>query len=143
MNEFGKHYANQIIKNAKALGQSLYENGFKVLCPDLEFTESHQVIVNVKNFGGGKKVAEELEENNIICNKMALPTDTPQDATKNPSGIRLGTQELTRWGLKESDMKTVAEFFKKILIDKMNIKEKVMELKKQFNKIHYCFEVSG
>ena len=140
MNQFGQAYAEQVIKNAKSLGQALYENGLKVLCPDLGFTESHQVIVNVKEFGGGQGVAKELEENNLICNKMSLPGDSPHDATHNPSGIRLGTQELTRWGMKESEMKVVAELFKKVLIEKKNVKEEVINFKKQFNKINYCFE---
>ena len=141
MNAFGKEYAEQVIKNAKSLGQSLYESGFKVLCPDLGFTESHQTIVNVKEFGGGEFAAKELEKNNVICNKMALPDDSPHDATHNPSGIRLGTQELTRWGMKEEEMKDVAEFFKKVLMDKKYIKEEVIEFKKQFSKIDYCFEL--
>jgi glycine hydroxymethyltransferase len=144
MNEFGKEYAEQTVKNAKQFGQSLYELGFKVLCPNLGFTESHQIIVDVKEFGGGKIVSEKLEENNIICNKMALPTDSPHDATKNPSGIRLGVQELTRWGMKENDMQTVAEFFKKILVENEKpekTKTEVTGMKKQFDKIHYCFSV--
>jgi len=144
MNEFGKEYAKQVIKNAKAFGKALHELGFKVLCPDLGFTESHQVIVNMKEFGGGKVVAEKLERCNIIINKMALPTDSPQDATQNPSGIRLGVQELTRWGMKEAEMKKVAEFFKRALIDKEDeekIKEEVIEFKQKFNEIHYCFKV--
>ncbi len=142
MNEFGEEYANQVIKNAKVLGQSLYELGFKVLCSDLGFTESHQVIVNVKEFGGGEKIAKNLEKCNIITNKMSIPTDSPEDATKNPSAIRLGVQELTRWGMKESEMKFIAEFFKRIIINKENlekIKNEVIEFRKEFNKIHYCF----
>jgi len=140
MNEFGKEYAKQVIKNAKALGQALYDLGFKVLCPEKDFTESHQVIVNVKEFGGGRTIAGILEENNIICNKMSLPIDTPQDATKNPSGIRLGTQELTRIGMKESEMKTIAEVFKKVIKDKRNIRKDVEEFRKNFQKIQYCFD---
>jgi glycine hydroxymethyltransferase len=143
MNKFGKEYAEQVVKNAKALGKSLYEKGFDVLCPDLDFTESHQIIVNVRKFGGGKPVAEKLESCNIICNKMSLPIDKPQDATKNPSGIRLGVQELTRWGMKEKEMKIVADFFKRVLIDDEpaeNVSKEVENFKKQFNKISYCFE---
>ena len=140
MNEFGKDYARQVIKNAKALGKSLYSLGFKVLCPEKGFTQSHQVIVNVKEFGGGRTVAELLEANNIICNKMSLPIDTPQDATKNPSGIRLGSQELTRIGMKENDMKKVAEFFNQAIKEKKNIKKEVEEFRKGFMKVHYCFE---
>jgi glycine hydroxymethyltransferase len=140
MNEFGKEYAKQVIKNAKALGQALYDLGFKVLCPEKDFTGSHQVIVNVKEFGGGRTVAGILEENNIICNKMSIPIDTPQDATKNPSGIRLGTQELTRIGMKESEMNQIVEFFKKAIKEKKNVKNEVEEFRKEFKKIHYCFE---
>lgn len=142
MNEFGKNYADQTIKNAKALAQSLYEYGFNVLCPDLAFTESHQVIVDVKDIGGGKNVAEKLEENNIICNKMALPSDQTKEATKNPSGIRLGTQEMTRWGMNESEMKIIASFFKKILKENKNVKDEVKLLKQQFSEIHYCFKLN-
>jgi glycine hydroxymethyltransferase len=140
MNEYGKEYAKQTIKNAKTLGRALYDLGFKVLCPEKDFTESHQVIVNVKEFGGGRTAAEILEANNIICNKMSLPIDTPQDATKNPSGIRLGTQELTRIGMKEHNIEEVAEFFKKAIKEKRNIKKDVEEFRKTFQKIHYCFD---
>jgi glycine hydroxymethyltransferase len=139
MNEFGKAYAKQVIKNAKALGKALYDLGFNVLCPEKDFTQSHQIIVNVKEFGGGRNVAELLEANNIVCNKMSLPIDAPQDATKNPSGIRLGSQELTRIGMKESEMKDVAVFFNQAIKEKRNIKKDVEEFRKDFKKIQYCF----
>ena len=141
MNEFGKDYAKQVVKNAKVLAESLYEKGFDVLCPNLGFTESHQILVNVSKFGGGKPVSELLEESNIICNKIALPTDKPQDATRNPSGIRLGVQELTRWGMKEEEMRTIAELFKKVLVEEKNVKNEVIELKNRFNEVHYCFKL--
>ncbi|MEM2941009.1 MAG: serine hydroxymethyltransferase [Thermoproteota archaeon] len=142
MNVFGKDYAKQVVINAKKFAESLYEKGFDVLCPDLGFTESHQVMVNVSRFGGGKPVSELLEASNIICNKMALPTDKPQDATRNPSGIRLGVQELTRWGMKEEEMKIVAELFKKVLVEGKTVKQEVIELKKKFNEVHYCFKTA-
>ena len=143
MNEFGAEYAAQVVRNAKALGKKLYEKGFDVICPNLDFTESHQIIVDVRRFGGGKTVAEALEACNIICNKMALPTDSPHDATKNPSAIRLGVQELTRWGMKEDEMDLISNLFKRCLADKRpanEVKEEAIELKKKFNKIHYCFD---
>ena len=142
MNEFGRDYARQVVRNAKTLAESLYDKGFEVLCPELGFTESHQIIVNVKRFGGGKPVSELLEESNIICNKMALPTDRPQDATQNPSGIRLGVQELTRWGMKEEEMRRIAELFKKSIMEGKNVKNEVIELKGRFNEVHYCFKTT-
>ena len=144
MDKFGDEYSSQVIKNAKALAESLTKEGFNVLCPELGFTESHQAIVNVKEFGGGKIAANILEDCNIICNKIALPIDSEHDATRNPSGIRLGVQELTRFGMKEREMKTIASFFRNALIDKMKpekIKEEVIEFRKQFQKIKYCFDV--
>jgi len=140
MNEFGNEYAEQIIKNAKTLARALYNLGFKVLGKSKGFTESHQVLVDVREFGGGKVVGDLLEENNIIITKIALPWDSPKDATGNPSGIRIGVQEMTRFGMKEKEMKRIAEFFYEILIEKKNVKEEVIEFRMQFQKVHYCFE---
>lgn len=143
MNKFGKKYARQVVKNAKTLGRALYKHGFNVLCAELDFTESHQIIVEVKKFGGGKVVADKLENFNIITNKMALPSDSPNDATKNPSGIRIGVQEMTRFGMKENEMEVIADFFKKILIDKKGIglKKEIIEFRKKYNQIEYCFKL--
>ncbi len=144
MNEFGEEYSTQIIRNAKTLAKALNNQGFDVLCPELGFTESHQVIVNVKEFGGGKVVADILEKCNIICNKMALPWDSPNDSTKNPSGIRLGVQELTRFGMKEREMKLISSFFRDALIDNVDtekIKKEVIDFRKQFQQIKYCFKL--
>ena len=60
-----------------------------------------------------------------------------------PSGIRLGTQELTRIGMKEPQMREIAEYFRRVLIDKEDperVKTDVTSLKSQFQKIHYCFK---
>lgn len=142
MNEFGEEYASQVVRNAKAFGKALYDRELMALCPNLGFTESHQVIVDVKEHGGGQKVARMMAQCNIICNKMALPNDTSDDATHNPSGIRLGVQELTRWGMKEKEMDAVAEFYKRVIIDGEpveKVKADVMVYKAQYPDIHFCF----
>ena len=142
MNEYGAEYAKQIVRNAKAFGKALYDRGFKALAPDLGFTESHQVIVDVKEHGGGQKVARRMAECNIICNKMALPSDTSDDATHNPSGIRLGVQELTRWGMKEREMDEVAELYKRVIVDEEpcdKVKADVKSFKSRFPDIQYCY----
>lgn len=139
MLEFGADYADQIIKNAKALGANLHDVGFNVLCEDKDFTESHQVVMDVSNLGSASKFAVELETNNIILNKNLLPWDNVND-TDNPSGIRVGTQELTRRGLKEEEMEEVAEFIKKVVIDGSNVKEDVTEFINQYTTVHYAFK---
>ncbi len=139
MLEFGADYADQIVKNAKALAQSLYELGFDVLCEDQGFTESHQVAFDVKKIYSAAKMAKDMEANNIILNKNLLPWDD-RKRTDDPSGIRVGTQEITRRGLKEAQMQEVAEFIKKVAMDGKNVKNEVAEFMSQYTKVHYAFE---
>ena len=139
MDVFAKDYAAQTCKNARALGQALYERGVPVLCPDLGFTRSHAIAVDVSQFGGGKDCAKALEDANIICNKNMLPRDT---SSVRPSGLRLGAQEMTRLGMKESDMVEVAELISRVVVkkeDPAKVKEDVKAFKRQFTSIQYCF----
>jgi glycine hydroxymethyltransferase len=143
MNRFGENYTSQTIKNAKTLARELFKIGFDVLGKENGFTKSHQVIVNIKEFGGGKIIAEKLEKANIIVNKMALPKDKDIDATQNPSGIRIGVQEMTRFGMKEKEMKKIAYFIKKLVLDKIEpkeVKKEVIDFRKKFQKVKYCFK---
>jgi glycine hydroxymethyltransferase len=142
MLEFGKDYASQIVKNAKRLAERLYELGYDVLCPDLGFTESHQVAVDVSKWGGGDKVARMLEEVGIILNKNLLPWDDVKKAD-NPSGIRIGVQEVTRLGMKEEEMDTIAELMDITIKEKKSkdeIRKMVKEFKSQFVTVKYTFE---
>lgn len=144
MQYFGKDYANQIIKNSKKLAEALVERGFKVLGERLGFTKSHQVVIDVKNCGGGAKVALKLEEANIIVNKNLLPYDPPS-AVADPSGIRLGVQEMTRYGMREGEMEDIAELMKLVIIenrDPKEIKKKVIEFRKNFLDIKYTFNIN-
>ena len=115
MLEFGAIYMAQIIKNAKALGKALEERGIPVLAADRGYTQSHQVIANVREFGGGLDVAHKLAEANLISNKNLIPGDRPEDWDR-PGGLRMGTIEVTRLGLMESDMADIAEFMARVLV---------------------------
>lgn len=137
--EFGEAYADQVIRNAKALGQGLFERGMEVLCEHLGFTESHMIVVDVEQFQGGAKVAKDLEAANIILNKNLLPWDS--DPVR-PCGIRIGSQELTRLGMKEKEMAEVAELVARVVVKGQapeKVKPDVIDLKRQFTKVHYCF----
>ncbi|MDR2624399.1 MAG: serine hydroxymethyltransferase [Methanobrevibacter sp.] len=138
MLEFGQDYAKQTIKNAKALGASLYELGFDVLCEDLGFTESHQIALNMSKVGKASILAKKFEHDNIILNKNLIPDDDVNKSA-DPSGIRIGTQEVTRRGMKESEMNEIAEFFKKVAIDKKDVTKDVTEFMNQYTKVHYAF----
>jgi glycine hydroxymethyltransferase len=142
MKLFGKELAEQTVRNAQTAGQYLYENGVKVLCASKGFTKSHQIAVDVCNFGGGKKVAQDLENANIILNKNLLPYDN-QDDRENPSGLRIGFQDITRRGFKGSDVKHLCDLMLSVLKEKRKpseIRERVIALKKEFSRVRYGFQ---
>jgi len=139
MMEFGQAYARQTVANAKALGGKLYEMGFKVQAAELGFTASHQLAIDVSEFGGGDEVARHLKDNHIILNMNLLPFESLDQVT-NPAGIRLGVQEMTRFGMKEPEMEMIARLFRKCLIEGKYVGDEVIELRGNFQKIHYSFD---
>jgi glycine hydroxymethyltransferase len=144
MLEFGKRYSEQVISNAKALGQALHELGLNVLGERKGFTESHQVAVDVTKYGLGGDMERSLESANIIVNRQLLPGDIQAGRHyTNPGGIRLGTSEITRIGMKKNDMREVANLIKRVVIDRddpKKIRQEVALFRKNFQKVHYCFE---
>ena len=144
--EFGKEYASQTIKNAKALAAALNDMGFKVLGEKNGYTESHQTVVNVLDYGDGGKIEADLEKANIIVNRQLIPGDLKAKRHyMHPGGIRLGTSEITRLGMKEPEMKEIASMIKDVVIDKKEpseITSKVTEFRKEFQKTQYCFDNS-
>jgi glycine hydroxymethyltransferase len=144
--EFGKEYARQVIKNAKTLAESLANFGFTVLGEKRGYTESHQLAVDVSKFGDGGTIEKELEKANIILNRQLLPGDIKSGKHyMHPSGVRIGVPEVTRLGMKESEMKEIASFIKQIVIDKADPKQvanSVSRFREQFQKVQYAFENS-
>jgi len=142
--EFGKEYANQVIKNAKVLAETLSDAGFKVLGENRGYTKSHQIALNVLDHSDGGKVEVDLEKANIIVNRQLIPGDIKAGRNYfHPGGIRLGVSEITRLGMKQSEMKEVADFIKQVIIDKKDPKtlvSKVKSFRKSFQKVHYCFD---
>ena len=134
MKAYGKAYAKQTIENAKALGQALEDAGVDVEAKEFGFTESHQLAVRVSRFGEAKKIARHLAEQNIICNYNQLPGDP--DA-RYPSGLRLGVQEMTRMGMKQNEMKRIAQLMSKAIQGERVIGE-VLKLRKDFTEVGYC-----
>jgi glycine hydroxymethyltransferase len=144
MLEFGEAYAKQVVRNARRLAEKLYDLGYKVLGEKFGFTETHQIAIDVRNLGGGDRVARRLEEVGIIVNKNLMPWDSV-DIAQNPSGIRIGVQEVTRLGMKEEEMERIAEFMDMALKDRKDLKEirkEVKEFRKDFQTVKYSFEES-
>jgi len=138
MQKFGYDYGLQIVKNAKTLAQALADYGFNVLGENHGFTETHQVLVDVGQ-GEGPRIAKILEQANIIVNENIIPGDGIDPRT--PRGIRLGTQEMTRFGMKESEMEQIAKFIKEIVLDCKDpekVKPEVIAFRQQFQTIKFC-----
>jgi len=144
MLEFGKEYTAQIVKNAKAIGKALYDRGLAVLCPDLGFTASHTIVVDITKYGDGGALEQRLEKANIVLNRNLLPWDIREGRHyKNPGGIRLGTSEVTRLGMKEHEMEEIAEFIKRVIIDgeeTERVAADVAKFRRDYQRVHYCFE---
>ena len=133
MRHHAHEYAAQIVANARALGQALDDEGITVEARDFGYTSSHQIAVNVAAHGGGVPVVQRLEANDIIVNYNLLPFDT--DA-RNPSGLRIGVQEMTRYGMKEPQMQQLASLIAGA-IKGSDVKEAVGHLRGMFQEVGY------
>ena len=120
MKKYGRDYAAQIIRNAQALGRSLDELGTPVEAREFGYTQSHMIAVNVSAWGGGVEVAKRLEDNDIIVNYNMVPGDTDP---RNPSGLRIGVPEMTRFGMDERAMGELAQLMHDGIRGK-NVKER-------------------
>jgi len=139
MISFGKEYSEQVIKNAKALGRAMKSEGFRVLAEEFDFTESHQIAVNVHEHGGGRMVANLLKENDIILNMNILPGEPLRNVT-NPDGIRIGVQEMTRTGMKTEEMERIAHLIKECIIQGKEVRGEDNRFREDFTGVRYSFD---
>ncbi len=139
---YGKEYMAQIVRNAQALGAALARRGVPVLGAHKGYTATHQVIADVRQFGGGLEVAQRLARANIITNKNLIPADKPED-WDHPSGLRLGTTEVTRLGMHEKEMETIAGFMARLLVEQAapeDIVDDVIAFRQPYQTLYYCFD---
>ena len=139
---FGQVYMTQIVRNAQALGAALAQRGIPVLGAHKGYTTTHQVIADVRAFGGGLDVAQRLAQANIITNKNLIPADKPED-WDHPSGLRIGTTEVTRLGMKEKEMETIADFMARVLVEKAApevVVNDVLAFREPYQTEYYCFD---
>ena len=138
---FGKAYASDIVRNAKAFAENLASEGFDVLAESRGYTASHQVLTRHGEIdsGAGALAAKKLERAGIITNMNMLPGDSAM----TPSGLRLGVQELTRVGMGVNEMAEVASMYARVLLhdeDPKLVRKDVQHLKSDFQHVQYCFD---
>jgi glycine hydroxymethyltransferase len=125
MKRFGKQYARQVVRNSKALAKALDEDGVKLIGKEQGFTESHQLIVDLATQEEGVRLARRLEGANIIVD----------------AGIRIGTSEETRRGMREPQMNQIAELIARVWVGNegpQKVAKDVARLRQEFMSIRFA-----
>jgi aminomethyltransferase len=135
MNAFKSEYQKAVVTNAKAFARALKDKGLTVEGdPKLGYTETHQVIVRV-GYGKGPLMADRLEENNIIVNYQSAPDD---EAFTTASCLRMGVQEMTRFGMKEGDFGELANSISQVILRGQSVAKEIAQFRKRFTEMKYC-----
>ena len=135
MNAYKSDYQKAVISNAKAFARALKDQGLIVEGDSkIGYTETHQVIIRV-GYGKGPLIAERLEENNIIVNYQGAPDD---EAFTTASCLRMGVQEMTRFGMKEDDFVPLAEYMGEVILKDRPMAKEVSRFRKKFTEMKYC-----
>lgn len=138
--EFGPEYARACIANARALAAALVEQRLPVHGPAAKgYTLSHHVAVQATGYGGGTTASRRLEPANILTSGIGLPLP---ELKNDFNGLRIGTQEITRWGMQPADMPAVAGLIGRILVQGESpetVRPDVIALRHRFQALHFVF----
>ncbi len=137
MNAYKADYQKQVIANAKAFASALKDCGLSVAGdPSISYTETHQVLLLV-GYKNGPEMAKKLEDSNIIVNYQASPEEEGFSAA---GSLRMGVQEMTRFGMKEKDFQELAEIIHKVIVDNKPCKNQVIHFRERFTEMQFCFK---
>jgi len=136
MNAFKEDYQKQVRANAKAFAKALRKHGVPVEGEEKDgFTETHQVLIRVRSYGPAQEMARRLEINNIVTNYQALPDDK---TFLDSSGLRLGVQEMTRFGMVEKDFDILAGYIAEVVIRNQTVRDEVRKLRQGYLEMKFC-----
>lgn len=137
-----KAYAEQVVKNAKALSEGLLAEGFKLVSGG---TDNHLILIDCIGSAeqvrteNGTIMAEAMEKAGIVCNKNCIPGDPKP---WKPSGVRLGTPASTTLGLKEPEMQMIAKWMARIAQNTDN-PEALQQIKSEIENMLTNFDPKG
>lgn len=138
---FGADYADQCLRNAKRLAEELDRLGIPVWRPDgQQWTQSHIIAVEAEKWGGGTRAARMAEASNVLFSGIPLPVPSIEG---DYNGIRLGVQEITRLGMRESDMPAVARYIERALNSPSSssaTRRDVTEFRRRFQTVQFGFQ---
>lgn len=134
MKEFGEGYAKQIIANSNALGEALAKCGYSLRMANTgRYSENHQVHLITENVGDYRDLYKKL-----FANSITVAFDHPL-ILNGGTFIRLGTQEITRRGMKESEMTAIASFLDRSLKGE-SFSHEVEAFVDNYRHAHYSFD---
>jgi glycine hydroxymethyltransferase len=136
----GVAYAEMMVKTAKALAENLSAQGVQIFGADKGFTTSHQFAILAAPYGGGQNAAKRMGEANLLACGIGLPIATV-DGDLN--GLRIGTPEIVRLGMKVENMPALATFIARSIsadVDSASLGREVAEWRKQFSGVHYTVD---
>lgn len=134
---YGRSYAAMMGETAKALAQALYNNDIPVFAADQGFTQSHQFALTAAAWGGGQTAAKKLRQANILTCGIGLPIAS---VAGDLNGLRFGTPEIVRFGMRPDDMPALAGFIAKALKAKSvstDLARQVSEYRHNFTELHF------
>lgn len=134
MKKYGEDYSHQIVKNSRALGKALDKRGFNIIASTKGYTDTHILLMDVTAFGSSLEISLLLEEANILCSS---------DFGQNIGQIRFGTSEVTRRGMEELEMKEIADFIGRVLLDRedpVHVRADVESYKDDYSDYRYCLD---
>jgi len=137
----GREYAQMMVKTSQALAHHLHESGVKIFAADKGFTTSHQFAILAAPYGGGQNAARRMGEAGLLACGIGLPIEQVEG---DLNGLRIGTPEIVRIGMKVEDMKELAGFIARSLgskPDSQSIKREITEWRKQFSGVHYTVDL--
>ena len=131
--DYGKKYAAEMVLMAKTLASCLEDYDVPVFFGALGHTQSHQFAVLADKYQGGQEVSKLLRKSGFLACGIGLPV---QDIEGDMNGVRFGTPELVRWGMKAKHSNKLAGLIAKALKGH-NVSDQVSEWRRTFNKIHF------
>jgi len=136
INHFKDEYQSRVIGNAKAFARALKDCGLEVVGdPDIDYTETHQVLIDV-GYSRGPEIATQLEANNIICNFQA---NTDEEGFTASGALRTGVSEMTRFGMQAGDFRELAVLIHDVVQNNRNVVDEVKALRERFRELQFCF----
>ena len=137
----GRDYAQMMVKTSQALAEHLQNLGVNIFAADKGFTTSHQFAILAAPYGGGQTAARRMGEAGLLACGIGLPIEQVEG---DLNGLRIGTPEIVRIGMKVEHMQDLAGFIARSLdtnVEPKSIQREITEWRKQFSGVHYTVDL--